>query len=334
MKETPLVSILCITYNHEKYIRQAIDSFLMQKTTFLYEILIHDDASSDNTAKIIEEYAYKYPRIIRTVLQHENQYSKGISGTNILMKMAKGKYIAICEGDDYWTDPQKLQQQVDILENQKACVACCHNEIVVNHNCEPLSDQYQRVYREETDVIHDISYLKNYCKFCHTASLLLRANIINDMSETTWKKYTQCKANGDMKWAALIAANGKIYHIAKDMACYRFVCNSGDSWSAQTRGKNITHSTFVQLERIRQFVLNEYGVNIDYSSYYDKLLFQSLQKYLKSRSKDDGEIFVNLLEETNTLFISCIRLIFYIMQRGSKKIIRVFFHKEEVNADK
>lgn len=114
----PLVSIDCITYNHENYIRDAIEGFLMQKATFPVEILIHDDASTDNTANIIREYEKKYPQLFKPIYQIENQYSQksGII-TKIQNDRVRGKYIAKCEGDDYWTDPLKLQKQVDFLEN-------------------------------------------------------------------------------------------------------------------------------------------------------------------------------------------------------------------------
>ncbi|KMY29626.1 glycosyl transferase family 2 [Lysinibacillus xylanilyticus] len=127
-----LVSVSCITYNHEKYIADAIDSFLMQKTTFKIEILIHDDASTDNTAKIIREYEKKYPDLIKPIYQSENQYSKGVSVESINVERAKGKYIAICEGDDYWTDPYKLQKQVDYMENHPECSLCVHGGYVVS----------------------------------------------------------------------------------------------------------------------------------------------------------------------------------------------------------
>lgn len=114
--QEPLVSICCVTYNHEKYIRDAIESFLMQKTDFPFEIIIHDDASTDRTADIIREYEKKYPEIIKPIYQTENQYSKGVRISFIAFKKTKGKYIAFCDGDDYWTDPMKLQTQVTFLE--------------------------------------------------------------------------------------------------------------------------------------------------------------------------------------------------------------------------
>src|SRR5688572_19782896 len=114
----PLVSVSCMTYNHAPYIRQCLDPTLNQQTKFAFEIVIHDDASTDGTKEIIEEYAARYPGIIVPLFQKENQYSKGIRGlpSRFNYPRCRGRYIAICEGDDYWTDPLQLQKQVDFLE--------------------------------------------------------------------------------------------------------------------------------------------------------------------------------------------------------------------------
>jgi len=122
-----LVSICTITYNHAKFIRQALDGFLMQETNFPFEVLIHDDASTDGTADIIREYAEKYPDIIKPIFQKENQYSKGVQiSLTYNFPRVKGKYVALCEGDDYWTDPRKLQTQVDFLEANPEFSMCFH----------------------------------------------------------------------------------------------------------------------------------------------------------------------------------------------------------------
>lgn len=131
-----LVSISCITYNHAPYIRQCLDGFLMQQCDFEYEILIHDDASTDGTSDIIREYQEKYPEIIKPIMQTENQYSKGIRGmmARFNFPRAKGKYIALCEGDDYWTDPLKLQKQVDFLEENPKFNICGHSVACSKYN--------------------------------------------------------------------------------------------------------------------------------------------------------------------------------------------------------
>lgn len=112
-----IVSIRCLTYNHEPYIRDALEGFVNQKTNFRFEAIVHDDASTDGTADIIREYAEKYPSIIKPIIETENQYSKNDGSLKRIMDAhMRGKYIAFCEGDDYWTDPLKLQKQVDFLE--------------------------------------------------------------------------------------------------------------------------------------------------------------------------------------------------------------------------
>ena len=127
-EKTPLVSVCTLAYNHEPYIRECLDGILMQKTNFAFELLIHDDASTDGTADIIREYEAKYPDIIKPIYQTENQYSKGVKiNATIQFPRAKGKYIALCEGDDYWTDPLKLQKQVDFMEANPNCSLCCHH---------------------------------------------------------------------------------------------------------------------------------------------------------------------------------------------------------------
>jgi glycosyltransferase involved in cell wall biosynthesis len=117
--DEPLISIVCTSYNHELFIRDALNGFFGQITKYPFEVIIHDDASTDDTQEIIKQYVDKYPKIITPILQLENQWmGKGISGTTkFAFPAARGKYIAWCEGDDYWTDPFKLQKQVDFLEN-------------------------------------------------------------------------------------------------------------------------------------------------------------------------------------------------------------------------
>ena len=113
----PLVSIICPTFNHEEYIRKTLYSFLSQKTNFSFEIIVHDDASTDKTLEIVKEFELNYPNLFNNIYQTDNQFSKDPSSVSrIMFAKAKGKYIALCEGDDYWIDPYKLQKQVDFLE--------------------------------------------------------------------------------------------------------------------------------------------------------------------------------------------------------------------------
>ncbi len=129
LKGDPLVSIRCLVYNHEPFLRQCLDGFVMQQTTFPFEAIIHDDASTDGSADIIREYAEKYPDIIKPIYETENQFSKQDGSIRRILNAAMhpaSKYIAMCEGDDYWTDPHKLQLQVDFLESHPDYYMTCH----------------------------------------------------------------------------------------------------------------------------------------------------------------------------------------------------------------
>ena len=131
----PLVSICTTTYQHRRYIRQTLDSFLSQKTDFPFEILVHDDCSGDGTVEILEEYARRYPDVVCPVFEKENQYSKGVPiNETFNFPRARGKYIALCEGDDFWCDDGKLQAQADYMESHPDCTFCFTNGYIVEES--------------------------------------------------------------------------------------------------------------------------------------------------------------------------------------------------------
>lgn len=130
---SPIVAIHCMVYNHEPYLRQCLDGFVMQQTDFPFVAIVHDDASTDHSAEIIREYAAKYPNIIHPIYETENQYSKPNAIFRIMFEASKeAKYIAFCEGDDYWTDEKKLQRQVDFLESHLSYAAIAENGLIHN----------------------------------------------------------------------------------------------------------------------------------------------------------------------------------------------------------
>lgn len=144
-KQSIMVSIRCTVYNHERFLRQCLDGFVMQKTNFAFEAIVHDDASTDGSAQIILEYAEKYPNIIKPIIETENLYSRADGSlTRVMREASRGKYIAFCEGDDCWIDPLKLQKQVDALESHPECtialesrkpclVKVCQQDISFHH---------------------------------------------------------------------------------------------------------------------------------------------------------------------------------------------------------
>lgn len=173
-----LVSISCITYNHASYIRECLDGFLMQQCNFSFEVLIHDDASTDGTQEIIKEYQEKYPDIIKPIFQVENQYSKGLRGVMARFNFprAQGKYIALCEGDDYWADPLKLQRQVDFMEENEDYIGCFTNAIVKDKIKNKVY-HYNDVYKLKEGVVNNDLIFKYGGGIYPTASLLCRNKI-------------------------------------------------------------------------------------------------------------------------------------------------------------
>jgi glycosyltransferase involved in cell wall biosynthesis len=174
------VSVCMLTYNHELFIRQAIEGVLMQETDFPFEVLIQDDASTDSTADIVREYEAKYPDIIKPIYQTENQFSKGVIVIMPLFKKAKGKYIALCEGDDYWTDPQKLQKQVDFLEANLDYSLCCHCYKVFNVETKKWDNDYEPALFVKNNIEFIDIDLTNYFRvwLTHPLTVIFRINML------------------------------------------------------------------------------------------------------------------------------------------------------------
>ena len=229
-----LVSICCVTYNHESFIRQCLDGFLMQKTNFEFEILIHDDASTDGTDGIIREYEQKYPDIIKPIYQTENQYSKGIKiSTTYTFPRAKGKYIALCEGDDYWTDPYKLQKQVDFMEENPEYSLCCHRYRIYNQETgEWFSDYTETYFPEKLEGITIDNKFNFSAWITVTLTVVFRYNKYS-VSELSSYKYTQ-----DTHLFYHLLKKGKGYCLNEVAAVYRRHAEgiwSGKSFRDQTK---------------------------------------------------------------------------------------------------
>lgn len=212
----PKVSVIVLSYNQGGFIRRALDGFVMQKTAFPFEVLIHDDASTDASADVIREYAAKYPDIFRTVMQTENQWGKKSAWTDFLFPMVRGEYVAYCEGDDYWTDENKLQKQADFLDAHPDCSVCFHPVIVKNETEEKANEIFpSEEYRFNKDVLELNDLLKR--NFIQTNSVMYRWRFHKDPLSLIPADICP----GDWYLHLLHAQTGKIAFIPNVMGVYR-----------------------------------------------------------------------------------------------------------------
>lgn len=214
MTKDLLVSIECVTYNHENFIADAIESFLMQKTDFAFEILIYDDASTDRTADIIKEYENMYPEIIKPIYQTENQYSKGVYVEMMNLNRVKGKYIATCEGDDYWTDPYKLQKQVEFMEEHPEYSMCVHAANRVSSLKKKVLSSVKPSMQSREMSIDEI--IEGGGEFIATNSILYSKEKVLDLPPFYFNAPV-----GDYPLVIHGALQGKVYYMEDNMSAYR-----------------------------------------------------------------------------------------------------------------
>ena len=212
-----LVAVWCLVYNHEPYLRDCLDGFVMQKTNFRFVAIVHEDCSTDNSAAIIREYEEKYPDIIKPIFETENQWNKADGSIDRIMidaLMATGaKYVAMCEGDDYWTDPYKLQKQVDFLETHPDYTICFHRVQCLKQATGEMVDEYMVRDIPGESTIEDLS-IANYI---HTPSVVYR--LIHEVMQR-FESLGHCLPGDYVMWM-LLADKGKIWKMKEPMAVYR-----------------------------------------------------------------------------------------------------------------
>ena len=244
-----MVSIWCMTYNQEPYIRECLKGFVMQKTDFRFEAIVHDDASMDGTAAIVREYAEKYPDIIKPILETQNQWSKQ-DGTleRIMKETCKGKYIAFCEGDDYWTDPLKLQKQVDFLESNLDYSLIYTDNYIVKGDEFILSD---KVVMKPEGIITKKLLEAN---FIITPTCMYRRTVLDgfeDINNLFGKKLLF----GDFNMWLYLSLKGKVKYLADKTAAYRQLPNSA--------------SHFKSIEKLKAFAWNFYEYKVFFNRVFN-----------------------------------------------------------------
>ncbi|MBE6647378.1 MAG: glycosyltransferase [Ruminococcaceae bacterium] len=256
------VTVYCAAYNHEKYIRQALEGFVMQKTNFDFEVLVHDDASTDGTASIIKEFELAYPDIIKPIYQTENQHSKGVDRIYTWwLPITRGKYIAVCEGDDYWTDPLKLQKQYDYMEANPDCSLVAHTADTLHEDTGmfvPYTTKYEFTTPEKQDV--SAQALINDHLIFPTASMFYKTEyyVNNEAFIRSIKSF-------DYVTKILLASTGRVHVLPDKMSVYRK--GADGSWSVRILAdpeKFMKHTEVAvnNLEQINKYTSYKYDSEI------------------------------------------------------------------------
>lgn len=269
------VSVLMVTYNHENFIAQAIDSALMQKVNFEYEIVIGEDCSTDHTRDIVIGYQQRYPDTIRLLLPERN--SGGHKNFVQTYKACQGEYIALLDGDDYWTSPHKLQKQVDFLDSHPECAICFHSVKVICDDCSQGPGIFPPVRQKEIYTLKDL-LVENFIPTCST---MFRNGLFGEFPD-----WFYVLPMGD--WALLIlnAQYGSIGYINEVMGAYRF--HSGGVWSMT--GDIRKSQGFLEFYK----VMNPY-----FNFRYDRIIRAAKYFHYHKIAKANGDglgAFVNLLK--------------------------------------
>ncbi len=272
----PLVSVNIATYNHKEFIGQCIEGALMQKTNFSFEIIIHDDASTDGTSDIVREYAKKYDNVL-AIVQEDNLFSQGQNpSVEHGLSRAKGKYIALCDGDDYWTDPYKLQKQFDFLEANEDYV-CVGGKVRIKDTRNEFNKlQYGQQYFEYSgsqEVPKEDILDKVKLPF-HTSTYLFVRNTLDlDLLESLFKH----SISGDVPILNMLNAKGSIYYINDEFGVQHH--NSGGiTTMAEHKGLNFLWNRIYMWECITTLYNQEYlrGLAIENKKYFKKIFTKKL----------------------------------------------------------
>lgn len=270
------VTVYCAAYNHEKYIEKALEGFIKQETSFEYEVIVHDDASTDHTQEIIKRYEKKYPDIICPIYQRENQYSQGHNSlVEFVLPVARGQYIAFCEGDDFWIDQNKLAKQVAFLDAHEEYAACYGANYEIDH---------------ENETIVRINQITNYDRELSTAECILPKEMPHTSTCVIRKSILEKRpdfclhtAVGDIVILSWAAVNGKVFYFHDFFSCYRL--GVPGSWTVRSHNNSKMHDHHNTSMRFYFEQLNQYT----YEKYND-LIDEKLDSYRMYEQRKQGEI--------------------------------------------
>lgn len=291
MRECELVSVMCVIYNHKKYLKDAIEGFLNQKTEYTYHIYLHDDASNDGSGEFVRDMAQKFPDKITAIIQKENLYSKhpeaGAGKNPYIKKYMKGKYLAICEGDDFWLDPNKLQIQVEYMEAHPECAMTAHNAIIYDENSKSM--KAMSPYDKEQDISIEETIMW-YRGNIPTASTVLR-------TEAYFREgiFNNCCPSGDWMTQLYCLTQGKIHYFDRIMSCYR--ANVVGSYTT-TKWADIKKRVSIRVSQIIFLISYDRYMKRKYHEIVIRKINQSIECLLKEiedlSDEEVGDIFAGI----------------------------------------
>ena len=294
----PKLSVILITYNHEKYIEKALDSVLSQVTDFPFEIVIGDDCSPDDTKNIIREYRDKYPDIIRIVHREKNTGRPTLNVYETTMK-CRGDYLAYLEGDDYWTDSDKLQKQMDFLNEHPEYIACTHSHKMIDDNGNDITDpeilKISDMYKWSGEFTMD-DFEKSGFWPGHYASVVSK-NIYKNKKHDYTILYKSHDFVDDGQILLFLLMEGKIYRLDDEMSVWRYVKKAcGNSWTSRSMKRNIQKEDILMSMELMKWLEKEYSLR-DYAKIKAKKDFETaLYLYSSSPSKENWQTVREIFE--------------------------------------
>lgn len=291
-----IVDIVMETYNHEKYLRQALESIFCQQTQFLYKVIVGDDCSTDNTKKILLEYYEKYPEKMELVLWKKNVGM--LENDHEILKRCQAKYVATLEGDDYWTDPFKLEKQILFLEQHPEYIGTCHNIRCVNEQGKLLHRDFHFFPVVEKHVYGKKQAAK--AQLAGQSAALIHRNIFKQWTEKEWNCYRDSLANGDMKIQGILGMMGDIYYFRDIMSDYRRVF-SGTSWTASVKWDNRLWDAYKSIYEVKKYLYamgyKEKEMETYVKAVLDNSLAESVKRLLCEWNMRNINVFCKLLCE-------------------------------------
>ncbi len=319
--EKPLVSILCLSYNHQKYIRQCLDSLLLQETQFDYEIIVNDDSSTDGTVEILKEYEQKYKKKLKVIYHNQNQYSiKKNTPLINLFEAANGIYFAFCECDDFWNDSSKLQKQIYYLQIHSDVYAIYHNVNIIDEFGKNTRHKGSFSYKQEH--MCNLNEFTSYGRIAGQLSSLVCRNFWKGLPQDCKNFFQDSVANGDQLIYITNILSGYVFYMKPKMSTYRYIISGGTSWSSVTSSKNLCLFRFASMEDLKRYAYMLCGTGINIDKYLDRVVANAIYIYITHPNTENLVVVKELISKYKIQYSTVFRVIKYCLSSLKKHFIK------------